>query len=179
MTQPEFEPAEVAHAKDIVQDALYGQFDYLEELEKPDVIGLADDIVEALLRAGVYFPAQLVSPYTNLPANARPDGLDLIRAERTRQIEQEGYTTAHDEDFARYNPYALSLAAASYALPAFARKVWTDDGQPTPGTWPWNEEHWKPTPDDRIRELTKAGALILAELDRLITQQRRNDLSTQ
>jgi hypothetical protein len=26
---------------------------------------------------------------------------------------------------------------------------------------------WKPTPSDRIRELTKAGALIAAEIDRL------------
>jgi len=27
--------------------------------------------------------------------------------------------------------------------------------------------HWKPTPDDRVRELVKAGALIAAEIDRL------------
>ena len=34
--------------------------------------------------------------------------------------------------------------------------------------WPWNVVWWKPTPDDRIRELAKAGALIAAEIDRLI-----------
>ena len=28
-------------------------------------------------------------------------------------------------------------------------------------------EGWKPTPDDRIKELAKAGALIAAEIDRL------------
>ena len=33
--------------------------------------------------------------------------------------------------------------------------------------WPWKEAWWKPTPEDRIRELVKAGALIVAEIDRL------------
>lgn len=33
--------------------------------------------------------------------------------------------------------------------------------------WPWDKSWWKPTPDDRIRELIKAGALIAAEIDRL------------
>jgi hypothetical protein len=27
---------------------------------------------------------------------------------------------------------------------------------------------WKPSPDDRFRELVKAGALIAAEIDRLL-----------
>ena len=35
-----------------------------------------------------------------------------------------------------------------------------------PAHWPWLDG-WKPTPDDRIRELAKAGALIAAEIDRL------------
>jgi hypothetical protein len=33
--------------------------------------------------------------------------------------------------------------------------------------WPWDKGWWKPTPDNRIRELEKAGALIAAEIDRL------------
>ena len=36
--------------------------------------------------------------------------------------------------------------------------------------WPWNGSYWKPTPDDRIKELTKAGALIAAEIDRLLNE---------
>ena len=31
----------------------------------------------------------------------------------------------------------------------------------------WEQKWWKPTPNDRVRELTKAGALIAAEIDRL------------
>lgn len=37
-----------------------------------------------------------------------------------------------------------------------------------PAEWPWDEMLWKPTPDDRIRELAKAGALIATEIDRLL-----------
>lgn len=33
--------------------------------------------------------------------------------------------------------------------------------------WPWEARFWKPCPDDRARELVKAGALIAAEIDRL------------
>jgi hypothetical protein len=35
------------------------------------------------------------------------------------------------------------------------------------GFWPWSKHWWKPTPNDRVRELVKAGALIAAEIDRL------------
>jgi hypothetical protein len=34
--------------------------------------------------------------------------------------------------------------------------------------WPFTEHWWKPTPNNRIRELEKAGALIAAEIDRLL-----------
>jgi hypothetical protein len=37
-----------------------------------------------------------------------------------------------------------------------------------PEEWPWFQERWKPTPDNRIRELVKAGALIAAEIDRML-----------
>jgi len=53
----------------------------------------------------------------------------------------------------------VAIAAAAYASPRKTRKYRTS---------PWNVVWWKPTPDDRIRELAKAGALIAAEIDRLI-----------
>lgn len=33
--------------------------------------------------------------------------------------------------------------------------------------WPWDDKYWKPTPEDRIKELSKAGALIAAQIDYL------------
>jgi len=63
----------------------------------------------------------------------------------------------------------MAIAAACYAIPVdrLIRKT-RADGQPgVPTMWPWHQGWWKPSPNDRIRELVKAGALIAAEIDRL------------
>ena len=39
-------------------------------------------------------------------------------------------------------------------------------------TWPFSPDSWKPTPGDRKRELAKAGALIAAELDRMLEAEK-------
>lgn len=83
-------------------------------------------------------------------------GVDLITAERTRQIQEEGWTDEHDD---KYTNESLSIAAACYALPTFLRFSIMH-------LWPWDRKWFKPS-IDRIRELTKAGALIAAEIDRL------------
>lgn len=89
--------------------------------------------------------------------------IELIAEERRRQIEVEGWTPEHDSN---YHYDELARAAASYALPEESRHgVFIGD---KPEHWPWESKWWKPTPDDRIRELTKAGALIVAEIDRLL-----------
>jgi hypothetical protein len=92
------------------------------------------------------------------------NGPELIATERIRQIEVEGWTPEHDR--AHGDNDSLAMAAVSYATPARLRQ------SPLPGmaplTWPWLERYWKPCPDDRIRELVKAGALIAAEIDRLL-----------
>jgi hypothetical protein len=36
-----------------------------------------------------------------------------------------------------------------------------------PKHWPWDLNSWKPSPDNRIKELVKAGALVVAEIERL------------
>jgi hypothetical protein len=87
-------------------------------------------------------------------------GIERIAAERTRQIEEEGYRPEIDD---RWAGGQLAKAAICYAA------------EPQPGeffsdwriaAWPWDKGWWKPTPDNRIRELEKAGALIAAEIDR-------------
>lgn len=94
------------------------------------------------------------------------NGAALIAAERKRQIEVEGYDAAHDEG-ADDN---LALAAACYTLPAAARPFDHPTRSDPPMFWPWHAEYWRPTPDDRVRELTKAGALIAAAIDSLIAE---------
>lgn len=99
-------------------------------------------------------------------------GVSLIATERRRQVEREGWTPEHDDE---HGDGELAKAAACYADPK--RPMRRVHHQPPrdpaysfkiPAAWPWDAEWWKPTPDDRVRELTKAGALIAAEIDRLM-----------
>lgn len=83
--------------------------------------------------------------------------LKEIDAERQRQISAEGWSPEHDDTHI-YNE--MSFAAACYAigdirLSAFF-KVWPEQ---------WDIKWWKPT--NRRRNLVKAGALIVAEIERL------------
>lgn len=108
----------------------------------------------------------------SLPSGWQPIALDDIAAERRRQVEAEGWTTAHDD---RHVSHDLASAAACYALGATintaCRNVMDQfrDKSATPNWvlrhWPWSDNWWKPT--SRRRDLVKAGALIVAEIERL------------
>lgn len=87
-------------------------------------------------------------------------GVEIIAEERKRQIDVEGWSFKNDD---RYTDEELAYAAVSYGMPL----EWREPVLSIPATWPWAIECWKPTPDDRIKELAKAGALIAAEIDRL------------
>ena len=93
----------------------------------------------------------------------------LIAAERERQVSAEGWTTAHDDQQATGELASAAACYAGFKRPAFivSRKAI----KVPPRDWPWESHWWKPTPKDRIRELVKAGALIVAEIERL---QRRD-----
>lgn len=89
-------------------------------------------------------------------------GVELIAQERQRQIEEEKYDIEGDKNF---NPNEeLARSAVCYALPN-DNKIYDYYGKPI--LWPWHKRYYKPCPNDRIRELVKAGALIAAEIDRL------------
>ena len=90
-------------------------------------------------------------------------GIDLIARERERQVSVEGWTLEHDDE---HSNFELSQAAISYANISADSPYGNGPGNP-PRTWPWEAEYWKPSPDT-IQNLVKAGALIAAEIDRLI-----------
>ena len=101
-------------------------------------------------------------------------GIELITEERQRQIEKEGWTPKHDT---KHINEEIAFAAVCYAAPSnslkFRPKSFFSDGEfRIPELWPWDDKWWKPAPDaekeSRIRELQKAGALIAAEIDRLM-----------
>lgn len=97
----------------------------------------------------------------------RSVGLDLVAAERKRHIEVEGWTPEHD---AEHRDEELATAAACYALPHYLRPFPVREDSQIPILWPWDRQSWKPG-TDRVRELVKAGALIVAEIDRLVASQ--------
>lgn len=83
-----------------------------------------------------------------------------VLAERRRQVEVEGWTPEHDDQHADGQ---MALAAACYAFAAVVPDP--EGGGRPPFGWPWDSLWWKTTTPRR--DLVKAGALILAEIERL------------
>lgn len=87
-----------------------------------------------------------------------------VQAERRRQVEAEGWTPEHDDEHADGQ---MAQAAGCYAL--HAGGIGTDwPGGRQNGSalfWPWDKDSWKPTTPRR--DLVKACALALAEIERL------------
>ncbi|QGF21377.1 restriction alleviation protein [Pseudomonas phage AUS531phi] len=96
------------------------------------------------------------------PTGQTPQAWLDVQAERRRQIEAEGWTPEHDD---AHSHGEMARAAACYAL--------AGSSAPNDGTaallvslaWPWDEQWWKPT--SARRDLVKACALALAEIERL------------
>lgn len=99
------------------------------------------------------------------------DAVKLIADERSRQQSQEGWTIEHDDC---HECGELAQAAACYAIGKRIKYFngWISfhgNGEEPRLTklWPWGDDWWKPSAGDRIRDLVKAGALIVAEIERL------------
>ncbi len=100
-----------------------------------------------------------------------------IHAERVRQVEDESYTTKHDDE--EHGDGELATAAACYASPD---KLYGHYGQGDhhifSDPWPWQTGHNRGEPCNmgsgvmkegkpRRRQLVIAAALIVAEIERL------------
>ena len=85
-------------------------------------------------------------------------GIELITVEQQRQIDKEGWTPEHDDE---HGDCQMAIAAACYA-----DHNSNDEPFEWPDGWPW-----KPTTP--IRNLEKAGALIAAEIDRLLRIEKQ------
>ncbi|EPO7860491.1 hypothetical protein ACUHOU_001602 [Pseudomonas aeruginosa] len=96
------------------------------------------------------------------PGKEAPQAWIDVQAERRRQVENEGWTPEHDDE---HSHGQIARAAACYAL--------AGSSAPNDGTaallvslaWPWDQQWWKPT--SARRDLVKACALALAEIERL------------
>ena len=94
------------------------------------------------------------------------NGVERIAAERQRQIEVEGWSLERDRTL--YRNGELPAAAIAYAMDGEDRTRFADVFL----WWPWADEWWKTggsSIEGRVRDLEKAGALIAAEIDRLLS----------
>lgn len=118
---------------------------------------------------------------------SKKTGIELIAEERQRQIEAKGYDKDHDD---METAFQLSSAAALYICNAQNQDFkdhthYDDKGDVTRfqmreidskkwgAAWPW-EDHNGRIDSDILTSLVKAGALIVAEIERynrLIDQQ--------
>ena len=85
-----------------------------------------------------------------------------VANERERQKAVEGWAPEHDDE---HTGASLAQAAACYAL---GRRRLESIGGYRVDLWPWEDEAWKPK--DARRNLVRAGALILAEIERIDRQ---------
>lgn len=91
-------------------------------------------------------------------------GINDVSEERLRQITEEGYGAISDDTLGNG---VLGAAGACYAIHA----AWTlEEGSPgkslsgVPIWWPFGPETWKP--EDPRRNLVKAAALLIAQIDK-------------
>ncbi len=98
------------------------------------------------------------------PGNSVPQAWLDVQAERRRQITAEGWTPEHDDEHADGQ---MAQAAGCYALHAGGIGTDWPDGRQNGAAlfWPWDKDSWKPTTPRR--DLVKACALALAEIERL------------
>lgn len=115
------------------------------------------DAVMALLYKGVARTdtQKLLDAYiAAAPGKEVPQAWLDIQAERRRQVEAEGWTPEHDD---LYCAAELPRAAAAYIL--------NGANDEAPAIWPFVAKWWKPR--DARSNYVRAGALILAEIERL------------
>lgn len=99
---------------------------------------------------------------------SKTSSLGRVYAERVRQVDEEGYDAEHDS---MYNGNELTTAAAFYLLrPEIHGELTLYLLGDKSVIYPFPYEYWKPTPENRMRELEKGIALALAEFDRLIAE---------
>ena len=136
-----------------------------------------------LLRWGAKLLGQREPEIRSSPPAPSQQVVTEITAERMRQVEKEGWTPDHDD---KHTDSSMANAAACYATayptlrkvtrtelvdmasrgdtPMFERKRIT---YRVPVGWPrsWHPNWYKPK--DRRRDLVRAAALIVAEIERL------------
>ncbi len=98
--------------------------------------------------------------------------LQLVLAERLEQVEQHGYTPDHDD---HHGGGEIAMGAGAYLAAYIADGVEgleaADALSAALEQWPWRSDLFRPTGE--VEMLTKATAMLLAELDRVLRLQAK------
>jgi hypothetical protein len=128
----------------------------IETLEGDHKAMVGDYIIKGV--KGEFYPCK-PDIFAATYESAEPTGVSLIADERAAHPTREGWTPEHDDQHDRGEMVEASICYAAQTL------------NPRPvARWPWGGQWWKPK--DPIRNLVKAGALIAAEIDRLLRKQK-------
>lgn len=140
-------PAQAQHSvPDVLFDgaAVYAALDDRQRMfTSPENVSVVLDAVVRVVRAAA-----------PTPSNSVPQAWLDVQAERRRQVTAEGWTPEHDD---LYCAAELPRAAAAYIL--------SGANDEAPAIWPFLAKWWKPR--DARANYMRAGALILAEIERL------------
>lgn len=127
-------------------DSLLSMYPFIEEIEK--------QMEEALSKLNHKVLVLITDSNTELTND--PNGVEMILAERIKQVKGKGYDAENDD---WWELGQLAVAGSYYAAPTWKGKEPIIAG--------WGDFVAKKGEHDRIRQLTIAGALIAAEIDRL------------
>lgn len=146
--------------KEILSKYIETPFRHTKIVSEENALLAMEEFAEAIVNDALGY---IDSDEGNFAAN-------LVIQERIRQIKAEGYQPEGDEGHINEE---LPKAAASYLI-AKDKRIMDEKKSESeaikrspPWFWPWKWKEWKPTPEDRLRELAKAGGLVLAEIERL------------
>ena len=160
----------------IIAGACFDLMGFLTTLPEEVQLGARHDASEAVRlltvwasNRGLSLEQANVSDWNALIKVATSEGVIRISRERARQILEERFDADHDAQH-QYNE--LVEAAIAYAMAP--GKVYARRDMDDPGVflfeevWPWEETLDKRGKHDRLHRLEIAGALIAAEIDRML-----------
>ncbi|WP_407284569.1 ead/Ea22-like family protein [Raoultella ornithinolytica] len=150
-------------------DHINQQQDRIEQLEKRNAyLGKHVGMLEKRLKGTEESLIASTDMVAELESRTVTAAAADVLAERKRQVSVEGWTPSHDDT---HKNNEMAFAAACYAFHAAAASWDLEDcgteydSHPAPKNWPWEPEWWKPK--SARADLVRAGALILAELERI------------
>ncbi|WP_279480301.1 hypothetical protein [Aureimonas sp. SK2] len=131
--------------------------------------GLTDEHSNAAAQIGFHLRSKVMGWHGDVVmSRAMVDVLD----ERIRQRVAEGYTAEHDDQHVLGE---IARAGAAYAIHGGESDEVRDRMRAPPFWWPWSPSFWKPK--DRYRDLVRACALLIAELERLNRRAKKGGAS--